>query len=104
MRTVSSMAGLAEREREREPFLEEGSVRDVVDAFVEEDVGDTIDNDEAVEALDMLRPRCWNSLALLGPAEVGETLCCWSRSFADDGPAVMLTVVSMARRECIASI
>jgi hypothetical protein len=50
------MAGLAERERE--PFLEEGSVRDVVDAFVEEDVGDTIDNDEAVDALDMLRPRC----------------------------------------------
>lgn len=93
------MAGLAERERE--PFLEEGSVRDVVDAFVEEDVGDTIDNDEAVDALDILRPRCWNCLPLLGPAEVGEM---WGRDFADDGPAVLLTVVSMARRECIASI
>jgi len=96
------MAGLAERERE--PFLEEGSVRDVVDAFVDEDVGDTIDNDEVVDALDMLRPRCWNPLALLGPAEVGEMLRCWRRGFAEDGPAVMSTVVSMARRECIASI
>lgn len=66
------MAGLGEREREL--FLEEGSVRDVVDAFVEEEVGDTIDKDEAVDAFDMLRPRCWNSL--LGPAEVGETLRC----------------------------
>jgi hypothetical protein len=96
------MAGLAERERE--PCLEEASVRDVVDAFVEEEVGDTIDNDEAVDALDMLRPRCWNSLPLLGPAEVGETLRWRKRGFADDGPAVILTVVSMARRECIASI
>ena len=96
------MAGLEEREREF--CLEEGSVRDVVDAFVEDEVGDTIDNDEAVDALDMLRPRCWNSLPLLGPAEVGETLRWRKRGFADDGPAVALTVVSMARRECIASI
>jgi len=47
-------------------------VRDVVEAFVDEEVGEIIDNEE-VDALEVLRPR---RTILLGPAkfEGGESL------------------------------
>lgn len=65
------MAGLSERERD--PFLAEGKVREVVEAFVEEEVGETMDNDDEVDASEALRPR---RTILLGPAkfEMGESL------------------------------
>ena len=53
------MAGLAERDRERELCLELGKEREVVDAFVEEEVGETTEIEEEVDALEILRPRCW---------------------------------------------
>ena len=59
------MDGLTERdldmERDRDRVREEalellGSASDVDDAFVDEDEGDIMDRDEAVDALDRLRP------------------------------------------------
>ncbi len=49
------MAGL--RDRDRELCRVEDISRDVVEAFVEEDVGEMIDNDDVVDALETLRPR-----------------------------------------------
>ena len=70
-RTVSSIVGLAEREGDI--FLAEGKVRDVAEAFVEEEVGEIIDKEDEVDALEALRPR---PAMLLGPAkfEGGESL------------------------------
>lgn len=72
--------------------------RDVVDALVEEELGEMIDKEEVVEALETLLPR---RATLLGPGEpgIGETLR--KRDLADDGPATIPTVVSIASRECI---
>lgn len=73
--------------------------RDVVDALVEEELGEMIDKEEVVEALETLLPR---RATLLGPGEPGETLrLSRKRDLADDGPAVIPTVVSIASRECI---
>ena len=68
-RTVSSMAGLAERDFDL--FLAERRTREVVEAFVEEEVGEIIDNEDEVDAFEILRPR-----RTIGPArfEVGESL------------------------------
>jgi len=75
--------------------------RDVDDAFVEEDVGDIIDNDEDVDALERLRPRWFTKI---GPAEWGEgdTPRPYKRPMEEEGPAFDPAVVSIARRECIA--
>ena len=72
-RTVSSMAGLAEREWDLDLFLVEPRTKEVVEAFVEEEVGETIDNDDEVDAFEALRPRRTISI---GPAnfEGGESL------------------------------
>jgi hypothetical protein len=75
--------------------------RDVVDALVEEELGEMIDKEEVVEALETLLPR---RAILLGPGEsgIGEPLrLSRKRDLADDGPAVIPTVVSIASRECI---
>jgi hypothetical protein len=74
-----------------------------VEAFVEEEVGEMIDNEDEVDAFEALRPRRTISL---GPAECeeGESLRLRKCVLTDDGPAVIPTVVSIARRECIAQI
>ena len=70
-RTLSSMAGLAEREGDLS--LAERRTREVVEAFVEEEVGEIMDNEDDVDAFESLRPRRTISL---GPAEfeAGESL------------------------------
>jgi hypothetical protein len=71
-RTVSSIGGLIERDRERERCLEVGIASDVVEAFVEEDEGDIIDSVEVVDALDVLRPRWYMLRPVLDPAELND--------------------------------
>ena len=68
-RTVSSIAGLVEREWDLS--LAECMIREVVEAFGEEEVGEMIDNEDEVDAFDILRPRL-----AIGPAklEEGESL------------------------------
>ena len=63
------MAGLAERDLDLS--LAERRTREVVEAFVEEEVGEIIDNEDEVDAFDILRPRL-----AIGPAklEEGESL------------------------------
>lgn len=68
-RTDSSMAGLSERDLDLS--LAERRTREVVEAFVEEEVGEIIDNEDEVDAFEVLRPR-----RNTGPAtfEEGESL------------------------------
>lgn len=63
------MAGLAERDLDC--TLAERKTREVVEAFVEEEVGEIIDNEDEVDAFEVLRPR-----RTIGPArfEEGESL------------------------------
>ena len=65
------MAGLVEREWDLS--LAECMIREVVEAFGEEEVGEMIDNEDEVDAFEELRPRRTTSL---GPAifEGGEPL------------------------------
>jgi hypothetical protein len=58
------MAGLAEREGDLS--VAECRTREVVEAFVEEEVGEIMDNEDDVDAFEALRPRRTISL---GPAE-----------------------------------
>jgi hypothetical protein len=55
-RTVSSNIGLVGLDVEYETALP-GRRREDVEAFVEDEVGETIDNDDEVEAFDELRRR-----------------------------------------------
>jgi hypothetical protein len=66
--------------------------RDVVDALVEDDLGETMDREDEVDALEILRSRVTREAAL------GEGNCerLGVGILADDGPA---TAVSIVRRE-----
>lgn len=85
-------------ERERDRDLDDGREevpgirRDVEDALVDEEEGDMIDSEEAVDAFDRLRPLCVGSF---GPA--GDT----ALPYRGRGPDMLPVVVSMARREYI---
>ena len=63
------MAGLAERDFDFS--LAERRAREVVEAFVEDEVGEIIDKEDEVDAFEVLRPR-----RTIGPArfEEGESL------------------------------
>jgi hypothetical protein len=63
------MAGLSERDLDLS--LAERRTSEVVEAFVEEEVGEIIDNEDEVDAFEVLRPR-----RNTGPAksEEGESL------------------------------
>lgn len=96
--TVSSKAGLTDRDREVCRAV--GITRDVVEAFVDDDFGDTMDKVDAVDAFEMLRPLFGR---LRGPAglEGGEILRLRNRDLLDDEPALDPGLVSMARPERI---
>jgi len=91
---VSSMAGLGERERDRSdsvPVRVSGMSKEVVEPLVEEERGEMMESEEAVEALETLRMRRPGSL---GPAGDGAR---WYLELGWAFPAV----VSMAKRECM---
>ena len=93
------MSGLTERDLELDlPVEESGRRRDVADPFVDEDNGETIDREEVVDALDMLRSLRPGSF---GPAGEGVRLY---RGFALCGPVTVPVVVSIARREYIGEV